>query len=262
MTPDEARKELVSVMDWGMAPATSVSAVIEKLLSAWGAAVGLPAFVSTTFANIKGAPPRTFRQFGSFGCFRPGRSTVWEGVRECLCASKAMDMRTFCFRVVGSQSQRPLCDPYCSNIGPILVLRISGVHCRLSHERSVAMRTSPSCCFLSGFTVFLIVAVCTTSPVLFAADTGNAGYRLTTLNTLGKDAPGGGTLVNDFEPSAITSSGYILFGADLSSGGEGVFLGRKSDLSAIARSGLAAPGGGMYRSRPASGTAVDAAFMR
>ena len=63
MTPDEARKELVSVMDWGMAPATSVSAVIEKLLSAWGAAAGLPAFVSTTFAEITGTRPRTFRQW-------------------------------------------------------------------------------------------------------------------------------------------------------------------------------------------------------
>jgi uncharacterized protein YbjT (DUF2867 family) len=63
MAPDEARKELVRVMDWGMAPPTSVSAVIEKLLSAWAAAVGLPAFVSTTFAEITGAPPRTFRQW-------------------------------------------------------------------------------------------------------------------------------------------------------------------------------------------------------
>jgi uncharacterized protein YbjT (DUF2867 family) len=63
MTPDEARKELVSVMDWGMAPATSVSAVIEKLLNAWGAAAGLPAFVSTTFAEMTGARPRTFREW-------------------------------------------------------------------------------------------------------------------------------------------------------------------------------------------------------
>jgi hypothetical protein len=63
MTPVQARKELVGVMDWGMAPATSVSAVIEKLLSAWGAAVGLPAFVSTTFAEITGARPCTFRQW-------------------------------------------------------------------------------------------------------------------------------------------------------------------------------------------------------
>jgi hypothetical protein len=54
MTPNEARKGLASVMDWGMAPATAVSAVIEKLLSAWGAAVGLSAFVSTTFAEITG----------------------------------------------------------------------------------------------------------------------------------------------------------------------------------------------------------------
>jgi uncharacterized protein YbjT (DUF2867 family) len=63
MTPDEARKELVSVMDWGMAPATSVSAVIEKLLSAWGAAAGTPAFVSTTFAEITGTTPRSFREW-------------------------------------------------------------------------------------------------------------------------------------------------------------------------------------------------------
>ena len=63
MTPDQAREELVSVMDWGMAPATSVLAVIEKLLSAWGAAVGLPAFISTTFSEITGTRPRTFRQW-------------------------------------------------------------------------------------------------------------------------------------------------------------------------------------------------------
>lgn len=63
MTPDEARAELVSVMDWGMAPAKSVSAGIETLLGAWGAAVGLPAFVSTTFAEITGTRPQTFRQW-------------------------------------------------------------------------------------------------------------------------------------------------------------------------------------------------------
>jgi len=63
MTPDQARKELLSVMDWGMASATSASAVIEKLLSAWSAAVGLSAFVSTTFAEIIGTRPRTFRQW-------------------------------------------------------------------------------------------------------------------------------------------------------------------------------------------------------
>jgi uncharacterized protein YbjT (DUF2867 family) len=65
MTPDEARNELVSVMDWGTAPAAAISSVIEKLLSAWGAAVGLPAFVSTTFAEITGTQPRTFRQWAA-----------------------------------------------------------------------------------------------------------------------------------------------------------------------------------------------------
>jgi len=63
MTPGEARKELVSAMDWGMAPATWVSAVIEKLLSAWGAAAGLPAFVSTTYTELTGVRPRTFREW-------------------------------------------------------------------------------------------------------------------------------------------------------------------------------------------------------
>lgn len=63
MTPDEARKELISVMDWGTAPVTAVSSVIETLLSAWGAAMGQPAFVSTTFAEITGTRPRTFRQW-------------------------------------------------------------------------------------------------------------------------------------------------------------------------------------------------------
>ncbi len=65
ITPDEARKELVRVMDWGMAPTASVSAVIEILLSAWGAAVGLPAFVSNTFAETTGTQPRTFRQWAA-----------------------------------------------------------------------------------------------------------------------------------------------------------------------------------------------------
>jgi uncharacterized protein YbjT (DUF2867 family) len=65
MAPDEARTELFNVMNWGMASATSVSAVIEKLLSAWGAAAGLPAFMSTTFAEMTGTQPRTFRQWAT-----------------------------------------------------------------------------------------------------------------------------------------------------------------------------------------------------
>lgn len=65
MTPDEARKELLTAMDWGAAPAPVVSRTIEMLLSAWGAAAGLPAFVSPAFTEITGAQPRTFRQWAA-----------------------------------------------------------------------------------------------------------------------------------------------------------------------------------------------------
>ena len=37
--------------------------VVDMLLAAWGAAIGQPAFVTTTVADIVGSPPRTFRQW-------------------------------------------------------------------------------------------------------------------------------------------------------------------------------------------------------
>jgi uncharacterized protein YbjT (DUF2867 family) len=65
MTPDEARRELLTAVDWSPAPSHAISAVIEKLLSAWGAAAGLPAFVSSTFAEIAGIPPRMFHAWAA-----------------------------------------------------------------------------------------------------------------------------------------------------------------------------------------------------
>ncbi len=65
MTPDQARQELANIMPWGMTPPSVIAGVIEKLLSAWGAADGLPAFVSTTFNEITGSKPRTFHQWAS-----------------------------------------------------------------------------------------------------------------------------------------------------------------------------------------------------
>jgi len=38
-------------------------AIVDMLLAAWGAAVGRPAFVTTTVADVLGSPPRTFRQW-------------------------------------------------------------------------------------------------------------------------------------------------------------------------------------------------------
>jgi hypothetical protein len=64
---------------------------------------------------------------------------------------------------------------------------------------------------------------------------------------LGQPAPGGGTFVNDFEPSAINSSGAVAFTADLSVAGqfigEGVFTAKNGTITQVLRAGMAAPGG-------------------
>jgi uncharacterized protein YbjT (DUF2867 family) len=52
ISPDEARSELLPVL--------GSSTVVNMLLNAWAAAIGQPAFVTSTFAELTGAPPRTF----------------------------------------------------------------------------------------------------------------------------------------------------------------------------------------------------------
>lgn len=52
MPPDRARLEWLTIM-----PAPDV---VNMLLAAWAAAIGQPAFVSSTVAEITGVPPRTF----------------------------------------------------------------------------------------------------------------------------------------------------------------------------------------------------------
>lgn len=54
LTPDEFRRETAA--RWP-------PAVVEMLLAAWGAAVGLPAFVTSTVGEITGTPARTFREW-------------------------------------------------------------------------------------------------------------------------------------------------------------------------------------------------------
>lgn len=51
ISPDQARRELLTLM-----PAS----VVSMLLDAWGAAIGQPALVTSTVAEITGAPARTF----------------------------------------------------------------------------------------------------------------------------------------------------------------------------------------------------------
>jgi uncharacterized protein YbjT (DUF2867 family) len=54
MSPDVARRELITLMP---------VAVVNMLLDAWAAAIGQPAFVTTTVDEITGAPARTFRDW-------------------------------------------------------------------------------------------------------------------------------------------------------------------------------------------------------
>ena len=56
ISPDEARRELLTLM-----PAF----VVNMLLDAWAAAIGQPAFVTSTVAEITGAPARTFRDWAT-----------------------------------------------------------------------------------------------------------------------------------------------------------------------------------------------------
>jgi len=106
------------------------------------------------------------------------------------------------------------------------------------------------CCFLNlkrdlGLAATSIaIALLTTIPAL----AGPPQFSFQVISTLGDPAPGaaGGTFVNDFEPGNITSSGNIAFGADVSTGGEGVFMLRQGRIVELARTGGAAPGGGMY----------------
>jgi uncharacterized protein YbjT (DUF2867 family) len=57
MSPDEAQSELLPVL--------GSSTVANMLLNAWAAAIGQPAFVTSTVAELTGAPPRTFFEWAT-----------------------------------------------------------------------------------------------------------------------------------------------------------------------------------------------------
>ena len=56
LSPEEFRRETAG---------TWPGPVVEMLLDAWGATIGRPAFVTSTVADVVGAPARTFRQWVS-----------------------------------------------------------------------------------------------------------------------------------------------------------------------------------------------------
>jgi hypothetical protein len=65
---------------------------------------------------------------------------------------------------------------------------------------------------------------------------------------LGGPAPGleGGSFPDEFEAGHINNHGEVIFNADVSTGGQGIFLDRQGQLTQIARTGEAAPGGGTF----------------
>jgi uncharacterized protein YbjT (DUF2867 family) len=69
LTPDEFRSETE-----GSWPRPAV----DMLLAAWGATMGVPAYVTSTVVDILGSPPRTFRQWvaDNAGEFTQGRAGV------------------------------------------------------------------------------------------------------------------------------------------------------------------------------------------
>ena len=56
ITPDEWRREL---------PAFIPVSIANILLAAWAGAIGQPALVTSTVAEITGMPPRTFREWAT-----------------------------------------------------------------------------------------------------------------------------------------------------------------------------------------------------
>ena len=57
ISPDEARSELVHVL--------GSPTFVNMLLNAWAAAIGQPAFVTSTFAEVTATPPRTFLEWAT-----------------------------------------------------------------------------------------------------------------------------------------------------------------------------------------------------
>ena len=106
---------------------------------------------------------------------------------------------------------------------------------RLKHWRSAAV---------VGIALLLVAGLSGIKP--WGAEAKPLGYTFTPVAFLGDPAPGGGTFVNDFEPGGLNSHGDIAVGADVSTGGEGVFLRHNGQITELGRTDGAAPGGGSF----------------
>ena len=85
---------------------------------------------------------------------------------------------------------------------------------------------------------------------------GPPGFR--EIARLGTPAPGGGYYALDFEPYELRNDGVALYGANVTTGGEALFLGSRFDETELIRSGNPAPGGGVLGLGVLPSAAVDA----
>jgi hypothetical protein len=105
------------------------------------------------------------------------------------------------------------------------------------------MRTQSSRYLAAAIALISILAA---MPISSPAQQSAYTFRL--LATIPGSAPGteGGSFTFDFEPYGINNRDDVAFVADVTTGGEGVFLGRQDNLLQIARTGEPAPGGGTF----------------
>src|ERR1043165_8071031 len=105
--------------------------------------------------------------------------------------------------------------------------------------RNVVESSAPGTLTVPIALVLVMAIHISLSPDLRAAPS----YSFKAVKTLGDNAPAGGTFVNDFEPGGLNNFGDMAFGADVSTGGEGVFVRHRDQIIELARTGGAAPAG-------------------
>lgn len=70
--------------------------------------------------------------------------------------------------------------------------------------------------------------------------------KLREIARLNDPAPGGGRCIFDFEPYGLSDDATALYSADVTTGGEGMFVNGRTGVSQILRSRQPAPGGGTF----------------
>jgi hypothetical protein len=90
--------------------------------------------------------------------------------------------------------------------------------------------------------VWMAAAAAAVAGIIVAPSASADGYVFTRLSTLGT-----AEFAADFEPWSINNRGQVAFGADLpNSGGEGLYVADHGQITQIAKTGQAAPGGGTF----------------